>query len=168
MTDFKLQFMIKIDVRRFDSFHDILRSLNLAQSVLKGQNSPIWRSRNRWVKRSLGLISDFSYPIQDPRSGSPLAWVDINPATNGDDQESDFHFRAFRFASSMTMYMHCDSKLFYNSEEDLTVYSLLYGPYCMVLTDIFQRIFVRRMKIARPLVLLQDVGDEVLRSKITD
>ena len=41
----------------FNTIPNILRSLSLAQSVLKGQNAPIWRSGNRRVK--LHLISIF-------------------------------------------------------------------------------------------------------------
>ena len=35
----------KIDARRFDSIHDILRSISLTQSLLKGRNTPIWRQQ---------------------------------------------------------------------------------------------------------------------------
>ena len=35
----------KIDARPFDTIHDILRCLSLAQSLRKGQNAPIWRKR---------------------------------------------------------------------------------------------------------------------------
>ena len=33
----------------FDTIHDILRSLSLAQSLLEGRSGIIWRSRNRVV-----------------------------------------------------------------------------------------------------------------------
>ena len=40
----------KTAARPFDTIYDILRSLSVAQSLLKGQNSPIWRVGNRGVK----------------------------------------------------------------------------------------------------------------------
>ena len=36
---------IKLTARRFDTINDILKSLSLAQSLLKGRNAPIWRQR---------------------------------------------------------------------------------------------------------------------------
>ena len=42
----------KTAARRFDSIHDILRFLSRVQSLLEGQNPPIWRSGNRGVKYS--------------------------------------------------------------------------------------------------------------------
>ena len=39
----------KIAARPFDTIHDILRCLSLAQSLLKGRNAPIWRIGNRGV-----------------------------------------------------------------------------------------------------------------------
>ena len=39
----------KIAARRFDSIHDILRFLSLAQSLLKGLSAPIWHIGNRGV-----------------------------------------------------------------------------------------------------------------------
>ena len=52
----------KMDARPFDTIHDILRCLSVAQSLLKGRNAPISRIGNRGVK---GLIchktnSDFT------------------------------------------------------------------------------------------------------------
>ena len=38
----------KTAARRFDTIHDILRSLSLEQSLLKGRNAPIWRS-GKWA-----------------------------------------------------------------------------------------------------------------------
>ena len=35
----------KTAARPFDTIHDILRCLSLAQSLLKGRNAPIWRKR---------------------------------------------------------------------------------------------------------------------------
>lgn len=49
----------------------------------------------------------------DPREGGRLAWVNLDSTTNGDDEESTFNFRAFRFASSMTMHFHCNSMLIF-------------------------------------------------------
>ena len=40
---------INISARLFDTLHDILRCLGLVQSLLKGQNAPIWHSVNRGV-----------------------------------------------------------------------------------------------------------------------
>ena len=40
----------KTTARRFDTIPDILPPLSSKQSVLKGQNVPIWRIRNRGVK----------------------------------------------------------------------------------------------------------------------
>ena len=40
----------KTAARPFDTIHDILRCLSLAQSLLKGRNAPIWRIGNRGVK----------------------------------------------------------------------------------------------------------------------
>ena len=40
----------------FDTIHDILRSFSLAQSLLKGRNSPIWRIGNRGVKLYLKRV----------------------------------------------------------------------------------------------------------------
>ena len=43
---FQLKFMIrKTATRLFDTFHDLKRSLNLVQPLLKAQNVPIWRHR---------------------------------------------------------------------------------------------------------------------------
>ena len=39
----------KFAVRRSDTIHDILRYLSLAQCLLKGRNTPIWRKGNRGV-----------------------------------------------------------------------------------------------------------------------
>ena len=36
--------------RRFDTIHDILISLSLAQSILQGRNAPIWFIGNLGVK----------------------------------------------------------------------------------------------------------------------
>ena len=41
----------KTAARPFDTIHDILRCLSLAQSLLKGRNAPIWRIGNRGVKK---------------------------------------------------------------------------------------------------------------------
>ena len=41
----------KTAARPFDTIHDILRCLSLAQSILKGRNAPIWRIGNRGVKK---------------------------------------------------------------------------------------------------------------------
>ena len=41
---------IKTAAQPFDTIHDILRSLSLLQSLLKGRNSPNWRIGNRGVK----------------------------------------------------------------------------------------------------------------------
>ena len=35
----------KVDARRFDTIHVILRCLGLAQALLKGRNAPNWRKR---------------------------------------------------------------------------------------------------------------------------
>ena len=39
-----------MDTRNFDTIHDMLRCLDLVQSLLKGQNAPIWPIWNRGVK----------------------------------------------------------------------------------------------------------------------
>ena len=46
----------KTAARPFDTMYDILRSLSVAQSLLKGQNSPIWRVGNRGVKTKNSLV----------------------------------------------------------------------------------------------------------------
>ena len=49
--------------RLFDTIHDILRSLSLAQSLLKGRNSPNWRERaptHLNLSGTEGLSTDFS------------------------------------------------------------------------------------------------------------
>ena len=46
----------------------------------------------------------------DPETSSPLLWVNLDPTSNGDDQDSSFGFRAFRFAGQMTVYLHCDGR----------------------------------------------------------
>ena len=40
----------KTAARSFDTIHDILRALSLAQSLLKGRNPPVWQVGNRGVK----------------------------------------------------------------------------------------------------------------------
>ena len=48
-TDFQASFYDRKTPRPFDTIHDILRSLSLAQSLLEGQNEPIWRSGNQRI-----------------------------------------------------------------------------------------------------------------------
>ena len=43
----------KTAARPFDAIHDILKSLSLAQSLLKGQNTQVLRIGNRRVKRAI-------------------------------------------------------------------------------------------------------------------
>ena len=45
----------KSAARAFDTIHDILRSLSLVESLLKGKNAPIWRQRMQriWDCREL-------------------------------------------------------------------------------------------------------------------
>ena len=47
----------KTAARPFDTIYDILRSLSVAQSLLKGQNSRIWRVGNRGVNCHLRRIN---------------------------------------------------------------------------------------------------------------
>ena len=46
----------KTAARPFDTIHDILRSLSLAQALLKRRNSPIWRIGNRGVNYPFRLF----------------------------------------------------------------------------------------------------------------
>ena len=39
----------KMDARNFETINNILRSLSLMLSLLKGRNAPIWRSVNREI-----------------------------------------------------------------------------------------------------------------------
>ena len=59
----------KMDARPFDTIHDILRCLSLAQSLHKGRNAPIWRIGNRGVKRRQWEGTHaFSYAIMSDQS----------------------------------------------------------------------------------------------------
>ena len=56
----------KTAARHFDTIHDILRALSLAQSLLKGRNAPVSRSGNRGV--NLSSIPDIEIcPNTSPR-----------------------------------------------------------------------------------------------------
>ena len=53
----------KIEARLFDTNHNILRCLSLAQSVLKGGKVPIWRMRAPTLMRLSGTdgLNKYTY-----------------------------------------------------------------------------------------------------------
>ena len=54
LTDFSASiYGRKTAVRRFETIHYILRSLSLAQSLLKGVNTPIWHKGSRAVNKAM-------------------------------------------------------------------------------------------------------------------
>ena len=77
----------KTAARPFDSIHDILRSISLAQSFLKGRNAPIWRIGNRGVK--VKVVSNLGQRVMFdvlrkkilPKKSHVLMWLHfLNPA----------------------------------------------------------------------------------------
>jgi len=53
----------------------------------------------------------------DPETSSALLWVNLDSTTNGDDQDSSFGFRAFRFAGQMTVHLHCNVWICHDDED---------------------------------------------------
>ena len=60
----------KMDARLFDTIHEILRCLSLAQSLLKGRNAPIWRIGNQGVNLSAAnqKCPHFAYTLWSDQS----------------------------------------------------------------------------------------------------